>query len=78
MHHLLQRRRTPPLFIGLWALQPSSQQIFTWSISSQSQSGSSGTCDKDTPYLDRVSRNVLHLLEFKIREILASHKFQDA
>ncbi|KAA6355309.1 MAG: hypothetical protein EZS28_049164 [Streblomastix strix] len=48
------------------------------SISSQSQSSSSGTGDKDTTYLDKVRRNVLSLPEFKIREILASLKFQDS
>ncbi|KAA6400942.1 MAG: hypothetical protein EZS28_003537, partial [Streblomastix strix] len=45
--------------------------------SEKSQSGSSGTGDKDTPYLDRVRRNVLRLPEYKIREILANLKFQD-
>ncbi|KAA6363970.1 MAG: hypothetical protein EZS28_040502, partial [Streblomastix strix] len=61
----------------LGAYGPSSQQTFTMSISSQSQSSSSGTGDKDIPYLSRVHRNVLRLPKYKIREILASLKFQD-
>ncbi|KAA6393488.1 MAG: hypothetical protein EZS28_010991 [Streblomastix strix] len=61
----------------LGAYGPSSQQTFTMSVSSQSQSSYSGTGDRDTPYLDRVRRNVLRLPEYKIREILANLKFQD-
>ncbi|KAA6391463.1 MAG: hypothetical protein EZS28_013014 [Streblomastix strix] len=69
---------SPFVYWTLGAYRPSSQQTFTMSISSQSQSSSSGTCYKDTPYLDRVRRNVLRLPEYKIREILASLKFQDS
>ncbi|KAA6398823.1 MAG: hypothetical protein EZS28_005652 [Streblomastix strix] len=68
---------SPFVYWTLGAYGPSSQQTFTMSISNQSQSSSSGTGDKTTPYLDRVRWNVLRLSENKIREILANHKFQD-
>ncbi|KAA6367115.1 MAG: hypothetical protein EZS28_037359 [Streblomastix strix] len=47
------------------------------SISIQSLSNSSVTGDKESLYQFRVRRNVLRLPEYKIREILASLKFQD-
>ncbi|KAA6365958.1 MAG: hypothetical protein EZS28_038516, partial [Streblomastix strix] len=68
---------SPFVYWTLGAYGPGSQQTFTMSINNQSQSSSSGTGDKDTPYQDKVRRNVLRLPEYKIREILASLKFQD-
>ncbi|KAA6379908.1 MAG: hypothetical protein EZS28_024566, partial [Streblomastix strix] len=62
MHHLLKRR---------------SLQTFKMSISSQSLSSFTRTGDKDIPHLDKVRSKVLRLLKFKIREILASLKFQE-
>ncbi|KAA6328310.1 MAG: hypothetical protein EZS28_053734, partial [Streblomastix strix] len=47
------------------------------SICRLSQSCSFRICEKETSFMERVRRNVLRLLEFRIREILASFKFQD-
>ncbi|KAA6388537.1 MAG: hypothetical protein EZS28_015939 [Streblomastix strix] len=68
---------SPFVYWTLGAYGPSSQLTFTMSIERQSQSSSSGTGDKETPFMERVRRNVLRLPEFRIREILSNLKFQD-